>query len=429
MSVQPLIMPKLGAYTDDVLLARWLVGEGEQVAAGEPVFELETEKTTGEVEAETSGWVHHLVAAGDTVPIGATVALVAETPAEYQQAAASAPTDEGGDGDGNPFLGYIASGGGMATAPPATAPAAVGPLEAPVRAPVPGDSLPAAPLVSPRARALLKQLGLTIDDAREITASGPGGRIVDGDVAAWAAARSAQPPPASAPGLTVRSTIPLRGRRGTIATRMVASLQTAAQLTSVLEIDVKPLVELRAGLNAAGATPRIGVTAIVVKLVAAALHEHPLLNSRVSEVGIELLDEINVAVAVETPEGLLAPVVAAADRLSVEELNAGIADLAARAREGTLAPGELADGTFTVSNGGIHPVDLTTAILNPPQCGILWIGRIRERPLVVTGGAIAVRPTLQACLTFDHRAIDGGPAAAFLATFARLVADLPRLPS
>jgi pyruvate/2-oxoglutarate dehydrogenase complex dihydrolipoamide acyltransferase (E2) component len=210
---------------------------------------------------------------------------------------------------------------------------------------------------------------------------------------------------------------------------MVASLQTAAQLTSVLELDVKPLVELRAELNAAGATPRIGVTAIVVKLVAAALREHPQLNSRVSGTEIEVLAEINVAVAVETPEGLVAPVVAGADRLSLGELNLRIVELASRARDGSLAPGDLAGGTFTVSNGGIHPVDITTAILNPPQCGILWIGRIRDRPVVDAAGAIVVRPTLQACLTFDHRAIDGGPAAAFLATLAALVADLPQLPS
>ena len=200
---------------------------------------------------------------------------------------------------------------------------------------------------------------------------------------------------------------------------MVESLQNAAQLTSVLELDVKPLVELRSRLNAAGAAPRIGVTAIVVKLVAAALREHPRLNARVTETEIELLEEINVAVAVDTRRRLVAPVVAGADRLSLEEINERIAELAARARDRSLAPDDLAGGTFTVSNGGIYPVDITTAILNPPQVGILWIGRIRDRPVVVGDGAIAVRPTMQACLTFDHRAVDGGPAAAFLATFER----------
>jgi pyruvate/2-oxoglutarate dehydrogenase complex dihydrolipoamide acyltransferase (E2) component len=208
---------------------------------------------------------------------------------------------------------------------------------------------------------------------------------------------------------------------------MVSSLQTAAQLTSVLELDVTPLVELRTRLNDGGAAPRIGVTAIVVRVVATALREHPGLNARVTEDAIELLEEINVAVAVETDQGLVAPVVRGADRLSLEEINAQIAELAGRARDRSLTAEDLEGGTFTVSNGGIHPVDVTTAILNPPQVGILWIGRIRDRPLVTPDGQIAVRPTMQACLTFDHRAIDGGPAAAFLATLESLIGRLPEL--
>jgi len=362
MSVQRVIMPKLGAYTDDVLLSVWLVGEGEEVTAGRAIFELETEKTTAEVESEAAGWVHRLVPVGEAVPIGTTVALIAETPEEYRELAA-APTAER-----------------------------------------------AEPPIAPRARALLKELGFTTADARHITGTGPGGRIVDRDVAAWAATRATSP-------LTVTETIPLRGRRGAIAQRMVESLHSAAQLTSVLEIDVTPLVELRA-------QSRVGVTAIVVKLAAAALAEHPRLNARVTDTGIELLREINVAVAIETDVGVVAPVVANADGLSIDEIDARIAELAARTRDGGLTPDDVADGTFTVSNGGIHPVDITTAILNPPQCGLLWIGRIRERPVVLADGAIAARPTMQACLTFDHRAVDGAPAAAFLATLQALVAEL-----
>jgi pyruvate dehydrogenase E2 component (dihydrolipoamide acetyltransferase) len=415
MAVQPVIMPKLGAYTEDVLLTAWLVEEGARVEPGEVVFELETDKTTARVEAETTGWLHRLAEAGEKVPIGARVGLVAETKDEYDSIV-TAPRAE----DDHPFLSYI---GQAAARSPA--------LEAGAGNELSGGAPSRGLLVSPRARALLSKLGFSLEHAREIVGSGPGGRIVDRDVTAWADARSAHAPAAPAPPgeLTVAGTIPLRGRRGTIATRMVASLQTAAQLTSVLELDVKPLVELRSRLNEAGVTPRIGITSIVVKLVAAALREHPILNTRVTDTDVELIAEINVAVAVDTPDGLVAPVVHGADLLTLEELNARITDLALRTRDGSLAPSDVAGGTFTVSNGGIHPVDLTTAILNPPQCGILWIGRIRDRPVVVADGRIAVRPTVQACLTFDHRAIDGGPAAAFLATLAGLVADLPRIPS
>ncbi len=433
MAVHRVIMPKLGAYTEDVLLSEWLVGEGQEVAPGGAVLELETEKTTAEVEAETAGWLHQIVPGGQAVPIGTTVGVIAETREEYEALAdgGASPPDQAREPaaaeSDNPFLGYIGHGGPAALAEVATAGAgSIASPAAPVREPS-GAEQAAAPLVSPRARALLRRLGFTLEDARGIIGSGPGGRIVDGDVAAWAETHGA---PAAAPAeLTVAREIPLRGRRRTIATRMVASLQESAQLTSVLELDVRPLVELRARLNDEGASPRIGVTAIVVKLVAAALREHPLLNARVTETAVELLAEINVAVAVETDAGLVAPVVAGADRLSVEQINGRIAGLAGRAREGALTPDDLAGGTFTVSNGGIHPVDITTAILNPPQCGILWIGRIKDRPIAVGDGAVAVRPTMQACLTFDHRAVDGGPAAAFLGALEALVAELPRLPS
>jgi pyruvate/2-oxoglutarate dehydrogenase complex dihydrolipoamide acyltransferase (E2) component len=198
---------------------------------------------------------------------------------------------------------------------------------------------------------------------------------------------------------------------------MVESLQTAAQLTSVLEIDVKPIVERRARSPA-------GVTAIVVKLVAAALREHPRLNARVTETEVELLREINIAVAIETDDGVVAPVVTGADGLSIEAIDARVTELAQRARDRALTREDVSGGTFTVSNGGIHPVDITTAILNPPQCGLLWIGRIRERPVVLADGTIAARPTMQACLTFDHRAVDGGAVAAFLATFEELVTGM-----
>jgi pyruvate/2-oxoglutarate dehydrogenase complex dihydrolipoamide acyltransferase (E2) component len=197
---------------------------------------------------------------------------------------------------------------------------------------------------------------------------------------------------------------------------MVESLQTAAQLTSVLELDVAPVVALRRERGAS-------YTAIFVKLVASALRAHPLLNSRIAGDAIELLADVNVGVAVEVPEGLIVPVVHGADRLSLAEVDARCAELVAAARAGRLAPDDVAGGTFTLSNAGIHPVDITTAILNPPQSAILWIGRIRERPLVVDG-ELVVRPTLQACLTYDHRAVDGAPAAAVLGSLEALVREL-----
>ncbi len=415
-------MPKLGVYTEDVVLTGWLVGEGEHVPSGGAVFELETEKTTAEVEADAGGFLHQLVRAGQEVAIGTTVGMIAETMEEYRCLANGSPPPEasaepGEDtGGGNPFLAYISEGGPGAPAPQAATPS-------PTRADAPDASTRGGPLVSPRARTLLLRLGFTLEDAVEITGSGPGGRIVDRDVTAWAEGRRAAPETPQA-GLTVAREIPLRGRRRTIATRMLASLHESAQLTSVLELDVKPIVELRTRLNDEGATPRISLTAIIVKLVAAALREHPILNSRVTETAIELLEEVNVAVAVDSEQGLVAPVIRGVDRLTIAEVNARMADLVGRARSSALTRDDLADGTFTVSNGGIYAVDITTAILNPPQCGVLWVGRIKDRPVVVGDGAIAVRPTMMACLTFDHRAVDGAPAAAFLGTLERLIGQI-----
>ena len=433
MAVQRVIMPKLGAYTEDVLLAEWRVEEGAEVAAGTVVLEMETDKTTAEIEAETAGWLHRLVPVGETVPIGTEVGLVAETREEYDELVGKEGAAADADDAPDPLPPDADQGGSEGVAVVDVAGSGE-PEHSPVASTAPTTGTPRSGglLISPRARALLDRLGLTPQDARAITGSGPSGRITDRDVAAWVEGRATAPSQrsgGSGSSLTVQRTLPLRGRRGTIASRMVTSLQTAAQLTSVLEIDVKPLVELRARLNEEGATPRVGITSIVVMLLAHALREHPLLNSRVTETDVELLAEINVAVAVDTPEGLVVPVVRGANRLSLNEINLCIADLAERARDGSLTPDDMADGTFTVSNGGIHPVDITTAILNPPQTGILWIGRVRDRPVVVRDGAIAVRPTLQACLTFDHRAVDGGPAAAFLATFEALVTALPELPT
>ena len=210
MPAVPVIMPKLGAYTEDILLTQWLVDEGQEVELGGVIFELETDKTNAEVEAETAGWVHRLVPAGQTVAIGTTVALIAETRAEYDALAAGAADRERGDG-GHPFLGYIDQGGGASVATVAGAVVPAPPRPAPAAKPAPSG----AALVSPRARALLKKLGLTLDDARDIAGSGPSGRILDRDVTAWAAGRETAARPAAGDALTVARTIPLRGRRGT----------------------------------------------------------------------------------------------------------------------------------------------------------------------------------------------------------------------
>ena len=335
----PVIMPKLGAYTDDVLLVAWLVDEGDEVEPGRVVLRARDrqDERGGRGRERRLGASPRRRGAGgsDRHDRGADRR---DARGVRRRSPAATAADGGADENGNPFLGYIGHGGGATVAQTAGAAA-------------PRSRAPAAPPRSaPRGhgrRSSLRARGRCwrSSASRSTTLAGS---PAPGPAAASSTATSPRgPPPASrcrprsrrAGPLTVARTIPLRGRRGTIATRMLTSLQTSAQLTSVLELDVKPLVELRSRLNEAGASPRIGVTAIVVKLAAAALREHPVLNARVTESEIELLEEINVAVAVDTDEGLVAPVVAGADRLSLEEINARIAELAARARDRSLDAG------------------------------------------------------------------------------------------
>jgi pyruvate/2-oxoglutarate dehydrogenase complex dihydrolipoamide acyltransferase (E2) component len=259
-----------------------------------------------------------------------------------------------------------------------------------------------------------------------IPASGPGGRLTDKDVRAYldaggAGAAAPAPAPERAPlvEVAVAERIPLRGTRRVIARRMLESLQTSAQLTSILEIDVGHVVAWRERSD-----PRVGYTAIFTALAARALRRHPRLNSRMAGDEVEILADVNVGFAVNTPDGVVVPVVMGADVLTPAELDERISDLTARARDGTITLPELDGGTFTLSNSGNARVDITTAILNPPQAAILWLGGIRERP-VVRDGAVVVRPTVQACLTYDHRIVDGVPAAEFLGTLEELCAGFP----
>ncbi|MGH2875588.1 MAG: 2-oxo acid dehydrogenase subunit E2, partial [Solirubrobacteraceae bacterium] len=252
----------------------------------------------------------------------------------------------------------------------------------------------------------------------------PGRRLTDRHVLAYAEAHnggSADEPVAAdstdsagAPTraeLTVTDRVALRGRRGTIARLMTESLRDAPQLTSVLEIDATAAVALRERSGARHVS-------VFVAAAAQALRAEPALNALVIGDEIRLVKEVNIAVAVETDDGVIAPVVHGADRLDRDVLNARIGELVDQARAGRAGTADLTGATFTVSSSGASPVDLTTAILNPPQVGILWLGRIRPRP-IVRDASVVVAPTLQACLTYDHRAVDGAPAARFLGAFAR----------
>jgi len=277
-------------------------------------------------------------------------------------------------------------------------------------APPTGES--ATVQVIPAARRLAKEHGI---DLGQVLGSGPEGRITIEDVQRVIAA-AAQPatsvPPASP---TAEQVIPLTGMRGAVARRMHQSLQTSAQVTLITEVDVSAMVQLREELKQQFV---LTYTDLIVKAVAHALKGHPRLNAWIEGEQIRLVPAIHIGVAVALDEGLIVPVVRDADRRSLREIAQETQRLALRAREGTLSREEVMGSTFSVSNLGMYGIDAFTPIINPPESAILGVGRITEKLVRVPRGA-EWRHVMSLSLTFDHRVVDGAPAAAFLQTIGK----------
>jgi pyruvate dehydrogenase E2 component (dihydrolipoamide acetyltransferase) len=385
-----IVLPKMGMTMTEGTLAQWLVPDGAPVDKGQPIFRMLTEKINADVEAEVSGILRHLVAEDSTVPAGAVVGCILaqgeELPAELVEMAAAAAAP--------------------AAAAPAPAASAAGRSALPTRAA--GEFVRASPL----ARRLAEEAGI---DLSQVEGTGPGGRILQEDVERAIAARREAPAAATPPA---GRTIPFKGVRRTIAQRMHESLQTMAQLTITMEMDVTEAGRMCQELSERWqAEPGGGVsvtyTHAIVKAAALALAEHPRLNSTLEGDVIRLLDEVNVGVAVALDEGLIVPVVREADHKPLRQIAVEARELSEKARQGTLTVDEVTGGTFTITTLGMYDVDVFTPIVNPPQCAILGVGRVKEVP-AFEGDQVARRSVLNLSLSFDHRVVDGAPAADFL---------------
>src|SRR4029450_1953310 len=377
--VQEIVLPQWGMEMQDATVVRWLKQEGDPVQEGEPLVELETAKIATELESIASGVVAHiLVPEGATVPIRTVLAIVAAPGEQVSRPAGTAPSG---------------------TAARATAPAASS------RAAAPAAANEGAVQVAAAARHLARQHGL---DLRRVQGTGPRGRILIEDVQK---ALEVQSQPAAQPAQVV----PIRGMRQTIATRMVQSLQTMAQVTLTTEVDVTEAMTLRAGLPRQWPESGLSPLHLVIKATARALKEHPRMNAVQKEHEVELVPEIHIGVAVSLEEGLLVPTIQRADAKHLAQIASESRDLSTKAREGRATYEEVTRGTFTITNLGAYGIDAFTPIINPPQVGILGMGRVVEKP-VVYQGEIAKRSMMFLSLTFDHRVIDGPPAAAFLHT-------------
>ena len=385
-----LIMPKLGLNMVEGLLAEWLKKEGEEVKKGEIIYVVETDKVTNEVEAPEDGVLLHIfVKEGEVVPVRKAVGMLAK-PGEQVDLNAVLADD----------VGQVPAAGVLSAEKPAPA------AGSQPQAPATGGQVLASPLV----KRMAAEKGI---DLAAVVGSGPGGRIMAEDIEKFSARAAAPRGEGALPGRLV----PLSGVRKVVAERMALSAQSMAMVTLNSELDVTRLVELRSQQKKAGVNPDEipGYNAVLVALTARALRQHPYLNASFTGQGIQLYDVAHIGVAVDSPEGLLVVVVRGADQKNAAQIHSELGAMVERALNRKNMPEELKGSTFTITNLGMFGVDSFNPIINPPESGILGIGRFVEKDVLEEG---AIRRAHRAIfsLTFDHRVIDGAPAARFLQT-------------
>ncbi|MFI7005830.1 dihydrolipoamide acetyltransferase family protein [Streptomyces sp. NPDC050145] len=445
-------LPDLGEGLTEAEIVRWLVQVGDVVAVDQPVVEVETAKALVDVPCPYGGVVTARFGdEGSELPVGApllTVAVGADA-STLLEAAGTAPAES--EGSGNVLVGYGTtaaparrrrvrpSAPSTQSAPTASAPVAPAPVAPVAPAPVAAKPVHAAgpvPVISPLVRKLARDHGL---DLRELTGSGPEGLILRADVerAVVAAQVPAAPVAAQAPvgqagpsGQALKGhRTPLRGVRGAVADKLSRSRREIPDATCWVDADATELMRARAAMNGAtgpSAGPKISVLALLARICTAALARYPELNASVDTERREIVrfDEVHLGFAAQTERGLVVPVVRDAHARGAESLSAEFARLTDAARTGSLTPGELTGGTFTLNNYGVFGVDGSTPIINHPEAAMLGVGRIVAKPWVHEG-ELAVRQVVQLSLTFDHRVCDGGTAGGFL----RHVADCVEQPA
>jgi pyruvate dehydrogenase E2 component (dihydrolipoamide acetyltransferase) len=428
-----LVMPRLSDTMEEGTILRWLKADGEQVARGEELVEIETDKATMTYESDQAGVLEIVAGVGATLPVGELIARVGETAATTDEGPASGgPARERPDGDtatasGAPVAatspgaptGEESAMGGAKPAASSAAPAAGG-------QPPTGERIKASPL----ARRIAGESGI---DLHGLTGSGPGGRIVKADVLT--------PPTPVAPAaiegvMTAKgetTTIELSRTQQTIARRMAESKATIPDFTLQIDVDMEECVQLRAQLKqisqherdpgSPGAHEQLKAPTyndMVVKACALALREHPTANGSYRDGRLQLHSRVNVGVAVAAENALVVPTVFDADEKSLGEIARETHTLAERVRSAAITPPELGGGTFTVSNLGMYGVKSFTAIINPPQAGILSVGALAPRAVVREGETVA-RNTMTLTLACDHRILYGAEAAQFLARVRELL--------
>jgi pyruvate dehydrogenase E2 component (dihydrolipoyllysine-residue acetyltransferase) len=420
-------LPRLGQGMESGTIVKWLKGEGEPVKKREPLYELDTDKVTQEVEAEADGVLLKILIDSGEVEVGKTIAFIGKEgedvpsgngkPAEKEEQpepedaaeAEDEPEQEGSPAEQMDDERERGREAAAATAEAATAAA----TEAPAR---PDGRVKASPL----ARRLAREQGI---DLTLLRGSGPEGRIVAEDVQRGATAAATAAPAAAASAAGEVEEIELTSTRKTIARRLTEAWQAPVfQLT--VSVDMTRALALRERLVARlqeGET-KPTVSDLLTKVCAAALVRHPAVNAHFTGSKILRFPSAHVGIAVAAPNGLVVPVIRDADRRTIQEIAAARADIVGRARDGKLQLADLEGGTFTISNLGMFGIEQFVAVLNPPQAAILAVGSTEEKP-VVRDGQVEVRPLMSMTITCDHRAIDGADGADFLRTVKELLEE------
>jgi pyruvate dehydrogenase E2 component (dihydrolipoamide acetyltransferase) len=361
-------MPRLSLTMKEGTVGKWYKKEGEAVEKGEPIVEVVSEKATYDVEAPSAGVLRKiLVQEGVDVPVNEALAIIASSNEAFLEAEVCVETPE-------------------------TAAEKEGRM-----------------LASPAAKRLAKEHGV---DLSLVKGTGPEGRIVEDDVRKSIEEKSGAI-------LKIKETIPLSGFRKVSAERVTTSFRTAPHSTIAMEVNVSKAAKLHTKTQAS-------YTAILARAVAKALAEHPRMNSRLNGNQIELFEDINVGVAVATEKGLVVPVIRNADKKPLSEIDSAIRELTEKARQEKLAKEDVSGGTFTVTNLGMYGVDFFTPIINPPEAAILGVGRIVEKPTALDG-KIEIVPVITLTLSYDHRIVDGAPAADFLRKVKEIVEEAPEI--
>jgi pyruvate dehydrogenase E2 component (dihydrolipoamide acetyltransferase) len=436
------IMPKLSPTMEEGQIARWLKKEGDKVSMGEPLAEIDTDKATMEMQALANGVLRKiLVGEGEAAPLGQLIAVIGEPNEDIASLLSEAPaaaTAKKEEPPAAPKKEEPAPAQAQQTAPPPPPTQQTAPQQAQAVAAgagTVGNGRQAAPstgrvIVSPLAARMAAESGL---DLRSIQGSGPGGRIVKKDIEA---AMSAPKPAAAAPqryprpvepgqpgpafGASAYRDEPASQIRQTIAKRLVTSLGPVPHFFLTTDIEMDRAADMRKGINALDPDLKISINDIIIKVTAAALIQHPEVNASFQERFVRYYEHADIGVAVAIEDGLITPVVRAANQKSLSQIAAEVRELADRARSKKLKPEEYTGATFSISNLGMFGIDEFTAVINPPEGAILAVGAMTAKP-VVRDNEIVVRQMMRVTMSCDHRVIDGATGAKFLQTFKKIL--------